>query len=477
MSKNFTPLHTFRMKTNWFPKASLPVLFLSLLFLISSCKKKDTTTTSTTSKLPTVTTAGLVINLTSTTAQAAGTVSEQGSSTITEAGICYSTTNKTPVITDTRITGTVLNPTYPIDFFADLTGLTAGTVYYARAFATNGSGTAYGSAITFTTSTGASGYTTTVSTLAGTGTAGSANGDGTIATFNNPQGIAVDNSGKIYVSDSFNSRLRTITGTGTTADLAGNGTLGYHDDNAPDAEFYGPRGLAVDGLGNVYVADLGNNVIRKITPGGVVSTFAGSGFAGFTNATGTAASFNNPSSVAVDGSGNVYVADYGNNAIRKITQAGVVTTLAGFKTGGFLNGTGTAAGFKNPTAVAVDATGNIYVADEGNSAIRKITAAGVVTTIAGGPSQTQLLNFPTGIAVDKDGNIFIVDETGRIMVCTANSVLYVLAGASGTTGFTNGDGATALFNNPQSIAVDANGNLYVADQNNNAIRKLTVVKK
>lgn len=477
MNKIFTPPHTFQMKATWFQKSFLPLLFLSLVFLISSCKKKDTTSTPTTSTLPTVTTAGLVINLTSTTAQAAGTVSEQGSSTITEAGICYSATNKTPLTSDKKITGDVVNPTYPIDFTADLTGLTAGTVYYARAFATNNSGTAYGSVITFTTSAGASGFATTVSTLAGNGTAGDTNGDGAAAMFNNPQGIAVDASGKVYVSDSFNSRLRTVTSTGTTANFAGNGTLGYHDDNAADAEFYGPHGLAVDAAGNTYVADLGNNVIRKITPAGVVSTFAGSGVAGFTNATGTAATFNNPSGIAADAAGNVYVADYGNNAIRKITSAGVVTTLAGYKSGGFRNGTGTAAGFKNPNGLAVDASGNIYVADQGNSAIRKITAAGVVTTVAGGPSQTQLLNFPVALALDKDGNIYVADETGRIIICTTNNVLYVLAGTAGVNGFNNGDGATATFSSPQGIAVDASGNIYVADQNNNAIRKLTVMKK
>ncbi|MDO3642355.1 NHL repeat-containing protein [Mucilaginibacter sp. L3T2-6] len=477
MNRTFTPPDIFRMTASRFQKSLFSVLFLSLVILISSCKKKDTTTTTPTSTLPTVTTAGLVINLTSTTAQAAGTVSEQGSSTITEAGICYSATNKTPVITDAKVTGNVTNPTYPIDFTADLTGLTAGTVYYARAFATNSSGTAYGSVITFTTSTGASGFTTTVSTFAGTGTAGSNNGDGIIATFNNPQGVAVDASGKVYVSDSFNNSLRVLTAGGITANFAGNGTLGYQDGNAAEAEFYGPHGLAVDGSGNIYVADLGNNVIRKITPAGVVSTFAGSGVAGFTNATGTAATFNNPSGVAVDAAGNVYVADYGNNAIRKITPAGVVTTLAGFKSGGFVNGTGTAAGFKNPNGVAVDASGNIYVADQGNSAIRKVTADGVVTTVAGGPSQTQLLNFPVALALDKDGNIYVADETGRIIICTTTNVLYVLAGTAGVTGFTNGDGATATFYNPQGIAVDASGNIYVADQNNNAIRKLTVVKK
>ncbi|ASU32340.1 NHL repeat-containing protein [Mucilaginibacter xinganensis] len=465
------------MKTPYFRKVFLPALFLSVLVLAVSCKKTSTTTTTDTGTAPTVTTAGLIINLTSTTAQSGGTISDVGNSSITANGVCYSSTNKTPTITDSKTSETVsTSGTIPINFTSNITGLTAGTTYYLRAYASNSGGTAYGSVVQFTTSTGLGAVVTAVTTLAGNGTVGYADGTGLSAMFNNPSGIAADASGKIYVADTYNNRIRAVTAAGLTTTLAGTGVIGYADGSALAAEFYGPNGMAVDAQGNVYVADFGNNVIRKITAAGVASTLAGNGTAGFVNGTGTAATFNNPAGIAVDASGNVYVADHGNNAIRKITAAGVVTTLAGVKTAGYVNATGTAAAFDHPNGVAADAAGNVYVADQGNSAIRKITSAGVVTTIAGGPTQTDLINYPAGIALDAAGNIYIADEGGRIMECTTANVLYILAGTLNVSGFVNGTGTSALFNSPQAITVDANNNIYVADQNNNCIRKLTVTR-
>ncbi|MGZ3872871.1 MAG: NHL repeat-containing protein [Mucilaginibacter sp.] len=462
------------MKTPYFRKTAMPVLFIAVLFLLNSCKKSSSTTTDATTA-PTVTTAGLIINLTSTTAQSGGTVSSPGSSVVTANGVCYSATNATPTINDSKTSETVSSSGYfPVNFVSNLTGLTAGTKYYLRAYASNSDGTAYGSVVEFTTSTGISAIVTTVGTFAGSATAGYADGTGVNALFNNPQGITVDASGNIYVSDSYNHRIRKVTASGVVSTFAGNGTIGYADGDATAAEFYGPHGLVADKAGNIYVADFGNNVIRKITPAGVVSTFVGNGTAGFVNGTGTSCEFNNPSGLAIDASENLYVADRGNNSIRKITPAGVVTTLAGVKSPGYVNDTGTAALFNDPNGVAVDAAGNVYVADQGNSAIRKITSAGVVTTIAGGPTQTDLVNLPSGLALDKDGNIYITDESGRIMECTTANVLYILAGTLNSPGFVNGVGTSALFNNPQAIAVDANNNIYVADQNNNCIRKLTV---
>ena len=206
--------------------------------------------------------------------------------------------------------------------------------------------------------------------------------------------------------------------------LAGS-DYGFADGTGAAAQFSNPSGVAVDASGMVYVADQANNRIRKITPAGVVSTLAGSSY-GFANGTGTAAQFADPLSVAVDAAGMVYVADSGNNRIRKITPAGVVSTLAGSGYG-FANGTGTAAQFANPFGVAVDATGTVYVADMYNHRIRKITPAGVVSTLAG----------------------------------------------SGVDGFANGTGTAAQFAFPRGVAVDAAGTVYVADGNNNRIRKIT----
>jgi len=221
--------------------------------------------------------------------------------------------------------------------------------------------------------------TPVVTTLAGSGSQGSANGTGTAASFAWPAGAAVDGSGNVYVADTFNHLIRKITSAGVVTTLAGTGSSGSANGTGTAASFNNPWGVAVDGSGNVYVADQSNHLIRKITAAGVVTTLAGTGSAGSANGTGTAASFNYHWGVAVDGSGNVYVGDSNNHLIRKITSAGVVTTLAGSGSSGSADGTGTAASFRYPTGVAVDGSGNVYVGDLGNHLIRKIT-----TTLASG---------------------------------------------------------------------------------------------
>ncbi len=273
-----------------------------------------------------------------------------------------------------------------------------------------------------------------VTTLAGmAGTPGSANGTGTAASFDLPAGVATDAAGNVYVAD-FNSHLiRKITPAGVVTTLAGMaGTTGSANGTGTAASFNTPTGVATDAAGNVYVADFGNHLIRKITPAGVVTTLAGmAGMPpGSVNGTGTAASFAKPTGVATDAAGNVYVADQVNQLIRKITPAGVVTTLAGMAgTQGSANGTGTAASFDNPTGVATDAAGNVYVADSGNHLIRKITPAGVVTTLAG------MTLMP---------------------------------------GFANNTGTAASFAGPAGVATDAAGNVYVADAGTNLIRKIDI---
>jgi streptogramin lyase len=317
--------------------------------------------------------------------------------------------------------------------------------------------------------------------VAGSDSAGLVNGVGTAARFNHPFGLALDAAGNLYIADQGNSVIRKMDITGMVSTFAGTAGLpGSINGTDTTASFNKPFGVATDASGNIYVADAGNNQVRKITPAGVVSKFAGTGAAGAANGTDTA-TFNSPLGVAVDGSGNVYVADYGNDLIRKISTAGVISTLAGTGATGADNGAGTAATFNLPESVAVDASGNVYVADNGNNLIRKITPAGVVSTLAGsgtvgsanGTGTAASFNSPFGIAVDGTGNVYVADAgNNQIRKISAAGVVTTFAG-SGAKGANNATGAAASFNTPSGVAVDALGNVYVADENNNLVRKIT----
>jgi sugar lactone lactonase YvrE len=241
-----------------------------------------------------------------------------------------------------------------------------------------------------------------VTTLAGSGLEGGTDGQGISAKFYLPQGVAVDGSGNIYVADSGTQGIRKITPSGNVTTLAG--TQSY-----TSASLWYPEGVTVDATGNLFVADTSNHKIRKITPAGVVTTLAGSGAAGSIDGTGTAASFYYPSDVAVDSSGNAYVADSRNNKIRKITPSGVVTTLAGSGELGFADGQGISAKFYLPQGVAVDGSGNIYLADSYNYRIRKITPSGIVTTLVSSEE------MPSAVALDSSGNIYVVYYTGGVI--------------------------------------------------------------
>jgi hypothetical protein len=335
-----------------------------------------------------------------------------------------------------------------------------------------------------------------VTTLAGrAGSSGSADGTNSDARFTFPYGVALDSAGNLYVADTFNSLIRKMTREGTNwvvttaAGLAGG--VGSADGTNGEARFNTPAAVAVDGADNVYVADTLNNLIRKMTLAGmnwVVTTLAGTGgIHGSAEGTGLDARFLNPSAVAADSAKNVYVADQINHTIRKVTPEGVVTTLAGLAGyGGSTDGAGNGAQFLNPSGVAVDSAGNVYVADTWNCTIRKVTPAGVVTTLAGLPgvfggddgtnSQARFGN-PSGVAVDKAGNLYVADTFGytirKVTAAGTNWVITTLAGRFDWDGFQNGTGANAYFNLPSSVAVDSAGDVYVADTLNHLIRKVT----
>ena len=470
--KKYSPLDN--MKRNYVQILFLSTALFSVIF--TGCKKSSTAIT-TNANIPTVLTTSLILNLTPTTAQSGGIRYNDGNGTITANGVCYSSSNSIPTVADSKTTDTISHLGVANQLITSyLTGLTPNTTYYLRAYATNSAGTGYGGVLKFTTTDAAANIYATVTTLAGSGTAGYANGQGQSAMFNNPQGVVADSQGNIYVSDSFNNYIRKIAPDGTVTTFAGNGKPGYVDGLADSAEFYAPAGLKFDGQGNLVVADVGNNVIRKIDAAGNVTTYTGSGNAGFNGGTDNAfVYYNNPSDMAITTDGTMYIADKGNNAIRKVTPlAALVSTLAGNHTAGFVDTLGTLAYFNKPAAIAVDASGNAFVCDQANYSLRRITPAGSVRTIAGNPKQTKLINLPSGLAFDLNGNLFICDEGGRVLEYTKNAVLYVLAGSLNVSGYKDGAGISALFNNPQGITVDANGNIYVADQNNNCIRKITL---
>ncbi len=320
-----------------------------------------------------------------------------------------------------------------------------------------------------------------VTTLAGSGDLGSTNDSAIAASFNKPFSVAVDAAGNVYVGDAGNELVRKISPLGEVTTLAGSGNQG--SDNGPDtaSSFFSPRGVTVDGSGNVYVADWGNHLIRKIGQAGDVTTFAGNGMQGFANGPDTSASFKFPQGIAIDAAGNLYIGDSGNELIRKISPSGVVTTLAGNGSIGSSNGIGAEASFYNPIGIAVDASGNVYVADANNQVIRKITPSGTVTTYAGngdqgfanGPAIAASFNSPKGVAVDASGNVFVADTGNNLIRQISTSGEVTTVAGSGSSGSDNGNVAVATFNQPVSVAVDGSGNLYVADYGNNLIRKIT----
>ena len=320
-----------------------------------------------------------------------------------------------------------------------------------------------------------------VSTFTGTGFSGNMDGTGKTASFAAPYGLTLDKDGNLYVSETHNHKIRKITSSGIVTTFAGSGTQGYVDGIGTMASFNGAGGMTVDDQGNIYAADFFNHVIRKIDSEGTVTTFAGSGTAGFEEGTGSLASFNRPLDVEIDQNGNLFVADTENHSIRKITPEGVVSTFAGMGSTGMTNGTRTSASFNRPVGLDIDTNGNIYVVDSENNIIRKINADGVVSTLAGsgsfgsadGIGTLASFNRPSDLALDAFGNIYVVGRS-NYSIRKINAQTNDVSTFAGTTrGNVDGIGTSARFNGPTQITIDEIGNIYIADQGNHIIRKVS----
>ena len=333
-----------------------------------------------------------------------------------------------------------------------------------------------------------------ITTVAGNGTAGFS-GDNQLATaaqLNNPLNVAVDGSGNLFIVDFSNNRIRKVDGNGTITTVAGTGTAGFNGDNqsATAAQLNQPRGVAVDGSGNLFIADSYNNRIRKVDGNGTITTVAGIGTQGSNgdNQSATAAQLYQPVGVTVDGSGNLFIADSFNSRIRKVNSAGIITTIAGGGNQPVSDGVvATTVQLANPAGVAVDNNGNVFIADTNRHSIRKVDSNGIITTVAGNdtqgfngdnqPATAAQLFFPESVVVDGRGNLFIADSgNNRVRKVDGNGIITTVVG-TGVGGF-NGDNqlaTTAQINYPYGIAIDGSGNLFISDINNNRIREVSPV--
>lgn len=317
-----------------------------------------------------------------------------------------------------------------------------------------------------------------VSTVAGDGTRAFANGPAQFAKFSAPYDVVVKSDGTIDIADAGNHRIREIT-AGIITTFAGNNSTGIVNANGGLAQFRYPYHMALDKEENLYILDINDSHLRNVSPSADVSFYAGEDASGFADGPSADAKFSmSDGGVVTDTLGNLYIADINNQRIRKISLNGQVTTIAGTGTSGFKNGSGTTALFNQPSAIAIDDYGNLYVADALNFRIRKITAAGEVSTFAGsgvpghvdgGPGSAQF-NYINDLVIDAQGNLYVADEN-RIRKITPQGFVSTIAGSD--SGYADGDGASAKFNDPGGLGIDIRGNIYVADTGNNRIRKIS----
>ena len=333
----------------------------------------------------------------------------------------------------------------------------------------------------------------TIITVAGSGTAGYLS-DGVAATstrINLSYGVVTDLAGNFYIADTWNHRIRKVNSSGVISTIAGTGIAGFGGDGsaATAATINTPTGVALDASGNIYIADQNNQRIRKINTSGIISSFAGNGTAGFggDGSAAVSANLNLPTGVATDANGNVFIADQYNNRVRKVNTSGIISTYAGNGAGSFGGdgGMATAAQMYHPTGVSMDFAGNLYIADYNNQRIRKVIASGIINTYVGtgtagysgdgGAAVSAKMNNPWGVNADVLGNVFIGDASNsRIRKVNASSGIITTVGGSGTAGF-SGDLCAASqgkVNNPAGVSVDGNGAVYFADESNNRIRKI-----